>query len=113
MLGFVQLARGKSSTSLTEPLFKDSSTSPSSYSLALYSGLWAFDGWDQANYVGGEIKHPDKNIPRAIHSSMAIVIILFLLANVSYFVVLDQVLAKSFSLAKTLLIRHVGHCIAQ
>jgi len=90
IIGLMQLARGKASTSLREPLFKDSSTSASSYALALYSGLWAVDGWDQANYVGGEIKNPNKNIPRAIHSSMAVVIVLFLLANVSYFVVLDQ-----------------------
>ncbi|KAL4265325.1 Cellular Amino Acid Transporter [Pleurotus pulmonarius] len=67
-----------------------SSRSPSAYSLALYSGLWAFDGWDQANYVGGELTNPEKNIPRAIHSSMAIVTVLFLLANISYFVVLDK-----------------------
>ncbi|CAL1704463.1 unnamed protein product [Somion occarium] len=90
ILGLVQLARGQASTSLTEPLFMESSTSPSSYALALYSGLWAFDGWDQANYVGGEMKRPEKNIPRAIHTSMAIVMLLFLLANVSYFVVLDK-----------------------
>ena len=73
VLGIVQLARGKASSSFREPLFSGSSTSPSAYSLALYSGLWAFDGWDQANYVGGEIAQPEKNIPRAIHSSMAIV----------------------------------------
>ncbi|KAJ6630836.1 L-methionine transporter [Mycena sp. CBHHK59/15] len=90
VLGIVQLARGRQSTSLTQPLFAGSSTSPSSYSLAFYSGLWAFDGWDQANYVGGEIHNPEKNIPRAIHSSMSIVTLLFLLANVAYFVVLDK-----------------------
>ncbi|KAF8212202.1 amino acid transporter [Mycena galopus ATCC 62051] len=73
VLGIVQLARGKQSSSLREPLFEGSSTSPSSYSLAFYSGLWAFDGWDQANYVGGEIQNAEKNIPRAIHSSMSIV----------------------------------------
>lgn len=72
-MGIVQLARGKASSSLREPLFAGSSTSPSSYSLAFYSGLWAFDGWDQANFVGGEISHPEKNIPRAIHSSMILV----------------------------------------
>ncbi|KAJ7774570.1 amino acid permease-domain-containing protein [Mycena maculata] len=98
ILGIVQLARGKQSTSLTEPLFSGSSTSPSSYSLAFYSGLWAFDGWDQANYVGGEIKNPEKNIPRTIHSSMAIVTLLFLLANLSYFVVLDK---NTISLSNT------------
>lgn len=90
ILGIVQLARGKASGSLKGPLFAGSSTSPSSYSLALYSGLWAFDGWDQANFVGGEITQPEKNIPRAIHSSMVVVTLLFLLANVSYFVVLEK-----------------------
>ncbi|KAJ3870002.1 L-methionine transporter [Lentinula novae-zelandiae] len=90
VLGIVQLARGKASPSLGEPWFKGSSTSPSEYSLAFYSGLWAFDGWDQANYVAGEMHQPGKNIPRAIHSSMVIVIVLFLLANVSYFAVLDK-----------------------
>ncbi|KAF8163330.1 L-methionine transporter [Crassisporium funariophilum] len=90
VLGIVQLARGKASSSFRQPLFEGSSTSPSSYSLALYSGLWAFDGWDQANYVGGEITQPEKNIPRAIHSSMVVVTLLFLLANISYFVVLDK-----------------------
>ncbi|KAI0831389.1 amino acid transporter [Trametes gibbosa] len=90
VLGLVQLARGRASTSFTEPLFDHSSTSPSAYALALYSGLWAFDGWDQANYVGGEMKNPEKNIPRAIHSSMVIVMILFILANVAYFTVLDK-----------------------
>ncbi|KAJ3920301.1 hypothetical protein F5877DRAFT_77292 [Lentinula edodes] len=46
VLGIVQLARGKASPSLGEPWFKGSSTSPSENSLAFYSGLWAFDGWD-------------------------------------------------------------------
>ncbi|KAG6874179.1 hypothetical protein C0995_003725 [Termitomyces sp. Mi166 len=91
VLGLIQLARGKASTSFRQPLFEDTSRSPSSWSLALYSGLWAYDGWDQANYVGGEMTHPEKNIPRAIHSSMAIVILTFMLANISYFVVLSTV----------------------
>jgi amino acid transporter len=78
ILGLVQLARGKASTTFKQPLFSSTSTSPSSWSLALYSGLWAFDGWDQANYIGGDIKHPEKNIPRAIHSSMFIVTVSFI-----------------------------------
>lgn len=108
VLGMIQLVRGKASESFSQPLFEDSSHSPSAYSLALYSGLWALDGWDQANYVGGEMKNPTRDIPRAIHASMVVVLvsnrsaisgytdidpfqILFLLANVSYFVVLDKV----------------------
>ncbi|KAI0780842.1 L-methionine transporter [Trametes elegans] len=84
ILGLIQLARGRASTSLTEPLFENSSNSPSAYALALYSGLWAFDGWDQANYVGGEMKHPEKNIPARYTP------VLFVLANVAYFAVLDK-----------------------
>ena len=73
IIGIIQLARGQASTSFTGDIFAGSSTSPSEYALAFYSGLWAYDGWDQANYVGGEMKNATKNIPRAIHSSMIIV----------------------------------------
>ena len=75
VLGIVQFARGKVSSSLQEGIFDDTSSSPSAYALALYSGLWAIDGWDQANYVAGEMRDAAKNIPRAIHSSMLIVLV--------------------------------------
>jgi amino acid transporter len=70
LLGIIQLARGRATTSFTTSVFDGTSTSPSAYALAFYSGLWAFDGWDQANYVGGEVSEPEKNIPRVIHFSM-------------------------------------------
>ncbi|KAG6814370.1 hypothetical protein H0H92_010956 [Tricholoma furcatifolium] len=100
ILGIIQLARGKASTAFRQSLFEGTNTSPSSWSLALYSGLWAFDGWDQANYVGGEMTHPEKNIPKAIHSSMAVVTLMFMLANLAYFVVLDPItVSKSNTVA--------------
>lgn len=51
LMGLVQLGRGKASDSLRSNLFEGSSTSPGRYALALYSGLWAFDGWDNARYA--------------------------------------------------------------
>ncbi|EJD02312.1 L-methionine transporter [Fomitiporia mediterranea MF3/22] len=90
VLGIVQLARGRASESFRQPLFDGTSDSPSAYALAIFSGLWALDGWDQVNYVGGEMRNPEKNIPRTIHFSMLISIILYTLTNVSYFVVLDK-----------------------
>lgn len=30
-------------------LFRGSSNNPGAYAIALYSGLWAFDGWDQCS----------------------------------------------------------------
>lgn len=35
------------------------------------------------------MKDPNRDLPRALHSSMTIVLILFLSANVAYFIVLD------------------------
>jgi hypothetical protein len=47
VMGIIQLTRGKTSTSLKEGLFEGTSPNPSAYALALFSGLWAYDGWDQ------------------------------------------------------------------
>jgi hypothetical protein len=40
VLGAIQILRGKMSSSLTDPLFSGTSPNPSSYAIALYSGLW-------------------------------------------------------------------------
>ncbi|KAA8896310.1 amino acid permease-domain-containing protein [Sphaerosporella brunnea] len=58
------------------------------YAIALYAGLWAFDGWDNVNYVTGEMRNPTHDLPRVIHTGMPIVILSYLLANMSYYFVL-------------------------
>ncbi|KAL7274141.1 hypothetical protein RUND412_002975 [Rhizina undulata] len=58
--------------------------------LALYAGLWAFDGWDNVNYVTGEMKNASRDLPRVIHTAMPIVIVSYLLAIVSYYLVLPR-----------------------
>jgi amino acid transporter len=46
------------------------------------------------------MRDPNRDLPRALHSSMAIVLTLFLSANVSYFVVLSpEVVASSNTVA--------------
>lgn len=75
-------------------LFANSSTSPSAYALALYSGLWAYDGWDQSCYVAGEMKNTARDLPRVIHASMSIVVIFFCLTVLSYFLILTPDIVK-------------------
>ncbi|WVQ71791.1 hypothetical protein IAR50_001333 [Cryptococcus sp. DSM 104548] len=68
---------------------------PGNWAIALYSGLWAFDGWDSCCYVAGEMRDTNRDLPRALHSSMAIVLTLFVSANLAYFVVLDPSIVAS------------------
>lgn len=41
------------------------------------------------------MKNPNRDLPRALHSSMTIVLILFLSANVAYFIALDPAIVAS------------------
>ncbi|OWK50476.1 b(0,+)-type amino acid transporter 1 [Lonchura striata] len=54
--GIVLLAQGK--TDNFKDSFKGSKISVSSISLAFYNGLWAYDGWNQLNYITEELKNP-------------------------------------------------------
>ncbi|KAL3455698.1 amidase signature domain-containing protein [Aspergillus heterothallicus] len=70
--------------------FEGTTTDISGWAMALYAGLWAFDGWDNTNYVIGEFKNPNRDLPRVIHTAMPLVIVSYLLANISYFFVLPH-----------------------
>ncbi len=49
----------------------------------------------QVNYVVGEFRNPNRDLPRVIHTSMPLVTIFYLLANVAYFFVLPFDTIKS------------------
>ncbi|KAI9369784.1 amidase signature domain-containing protein [Aspergillus egyptiacus] len=70
--------------------FEGTNMDISGWAMALYAGLWAFDGWDNTNYVTGEFKNPNRDLPRVIHTAMPLVIVSYLLANISYFLVLPH-----------------------
>ncbi|KAG0044227.1 hypothetical protein BGZ83_010520 [Gryganskiella cystojenkinii] len=68
----------------------DSDPSLGDIALGLYSGLWAYDGWNNLNYVSSEMKNPTKDLPRVIFAGVPIVIIFYLLANTAYYAVLPE-----------------------
>ena len=55
---------------------------------ALVPAMWAFNGFNDLGSLGEEIKHPEKNIPRAILLGLLTVGGLYFLANLAYFQVL-------------------------
>ncbi len=55
---------------------------------ALVPILFTYGGWQQTNFIAEEIVEPEKNLPRALVLGVAIVVAVYLLANVAYLRVL-------------------------
>ena len=55
---------------------------------AMLAAFWAYQGWTTAGCVGGEVKEVHRNLPRGIVIGVAIVIGVYLLANITYLAVL-------------------------
>lgn len=75
------------------PAVPAGSFSVSAFGLALVSVLWAYDGWEDVSFVGGEVKDGKRNLPLAIVTGTIAVIAIYFLANFAYLAVLpvDQV----------------------
>lgn len=60
----------------------------SAMGVALIGSLFSSDAWNNVTFIAGEIKDPKKNIPLGLLSGVLIVTILYILANVAYFMLL-------------------------
>ena len=56
---------------------------------AMAGPLFSQSAWDNVTFTGAEIEHPGRNLPRALIIGCAIVVGLYLLANLSYVVTLS------------------------
>jgi amino acid transporter len=65
-----------------------SSLTTGSLGLALVSILWAYDGFADVSFAGGEVRDPQRNLPRAIIVGTLAIIGLYVLTNVAYLYVL-------------------------
>jgi amino acid transporter len=66
------------------PLMPPGSFSIAPFGLALVSVLWAYDGWADLAFISGEVKDPERNLPRALILGTLAVIAIYLLANIAY-----------------------------
>jgi basic amino acid/polyamine antiporter, APA family len=71
------------------PAVPPGSFSLAPFGLALISVLWAYDGWEDVSFVGGEVKNARRTLPRAIIIGTLAVIAIYILANLAYLSVLD------------------------
>jgi amino acid transporter len=80
LLGFA-LGRG---SGLGGMLAQRAEVGLSPFLLALVSILWAYDGWADLAFVGGEVRDPQRTLPRALFIGTAVVVVLYLAANLVY-----------------------------
>jgi N-acyl-D-aspartate/D-glutamate deacylase/amino acid transporter len=52
--------------------------------LAMLGVLWAYEGWQYVTFSAGEARDPQRTFPRALLIGTAVLIVIYLLANVAY-----------------------------
>ena len=70
--------------------FKGTSESISDIGYAFYGGLWAYDGWNNLNYVTEELKNPIRDLPLAIMIGIPLVTGCYVMVNIAYLTVLTS-----------------------
>jgi amino acid transporter len=80
---------------------------------ALAAALWAYDGWEDLNLVGSEVKDPARNFPRALVGGVSFVALIYILFSAACLKVLpfDSV-ASSEHVASDVVERLIGHGVA-
>jgi APA family basic amino acid/polyamine antiporter len=61
----------------------------SSFFTAMLAAFWAYQGWVSVGFIGGEIKDANRNIPRGIVIGVVVVILIYLLVNITYLTLLS------------------------
>ena len=81
------------------------------FELAMLGALWAYDGWQNVAPLAGEIRNPQRNLPRAFVGGTLVVAALYLFVN-AYFYALTPLqianISTSSSVATEVLKRFLG-----
>jgi len=81
----------------------------SAFGAALSAALWAYDGWNNLTLVSGEIRDPDRTIPRVLITGILAVAVIYMLANLAYFYILPfQEVQQSQRVAQEVATRLLG-----
>lgn len=73
---------------------------------ALIKVMWTYDGWSNLSMLGGEVKDPGRNLPRALILGTAAIVAVYLVVNVAYLFLLPVTeMAQSTRVAADVAVR--------
>jgi basic amino acid/polyamine antiporter, APA family len=95
-LSIVALSLGGAHGASTANFTTTAPVTVSAFGLALVSVMWAYDGFGDVSFAGGEVIRPHHTLPRAIIGGTLAVVVAYVLVNVGYVYVLSTAsIAKS------------------
>ena len=56
------------------------------FAVALVYVMYSYSGWNAAAYITGEIKHPERNVPRSLLAGTVVVIAIYVLLNAVFLI---------------------------
>ena len=56
----------------------------SAVGVAMIATLWSYDGWNSLTFLAGEVKDPQRTIPRALFIGTVMIIVIYVLTNLAY-----------------------------
>jgi APA family basic amino acid/polyamine antiporter len=75
---------------------------PSLIATALVPVMWTYDGWADLSFMGGEIAHPQRTLPRALIAGTCCVMLVYLIVNLGFWHALPAAqMARSHLVAAT------------
>lgn len=67
------------------------------FAVAMVAVMWPYNGWSNVASIAGEIRDPQRNIPRAFIGGMLLLIAVYTAVNVSYFLVIPATEMKALA----------------
>ena len=83
IFGFICIDWGLSSR-ITSSAGASGNVGIGTYGIALLIIMFAYSGWNGSSYIAGEIKNPQKNLPKAMFFSALAITIIYVLLNIVF-----------------------------
>ena len=80
----VALVAGSARPEFTPVVTPDTVRPLASFGIAMIAVLWTYESWYYVTFAAGEIREPQRNVPRALFIGLAALTLIYLIVNLAY-----------------------------